>query len=129
MQPVSAPPLQTLPKPLSQGQMQGIQCIATFGLLARDQRSGEAYARRYPDFTQRGRQYAGIVGDRIVFESNQPKEVIALAIRRSAEDQQKRATQVESPDILFDVLVSECQPLLDAEVPLAEIETPETIAP
>lgn len=76
-----------LPRPLSDTEMRDIGCIATLAIIADDQRNGKAPALRFPNVMQRGRTYAGLVGARIVEQSGQPREVIALAIRKSAQAQ------------------------------------------
>jgi len=45
----------------------------------------------FPNVMQRGRAYAGIVGQRVVDETGQPKEVVAVAIKQAVEDQQGQA--------------------------------------
>jgi len=67
--------------------MRDIGCIATLAIIADEQRSGTDAALRFPSVMQRGRTYAGLVGTLIVEQSGQPREVIALAIRQSAQDQ------------------------------------------
>ncbi|MFC4292981.1 hypothetical protein ACFOWX_11205 [Sphingorhabdus arenilitoris] len=118
-----APPSAPLAKPLDKMQMQTIGCIATLGLVAYDQKRGDSGVQRFPDVTERGRKYAGIMGDRIVFESGQPKEVVALAIRQSVRDQQQMAINAANDAqrmALWDRLMGSCLPLLDAEVPVQQ---------
>lgn len=110
--------------------MEAIGCIATLGLVAYDQRRGDGAAQRFPDITERGKIYAGLLGDRIVFDSGQPKEVIALAIRQSVAGQQEKAINAgsDAQRIAFiDGLMAKCLPLLDAEVP--KKQDPELQAP
>lgn len=115
--PSSAP----LPKPLTDQHIRDIGCVATLGLMADDQRRGIATSRRFPDVTARGRKYAGIVGDRVVFETGQPVAVIGLAIRRAVEERQRLAVaasdQGKDPTDILGGLMADCLPLLNAVIP------------
>lgn len=120
----SQPQNQQLPKPLTALHMRDIGCVATLGLVADEQRRGVAGSNRFPDVTAKGKIYAGIVGDRVVFESGQPKEAVALAIRLSVKDQQSRviadSERGDAAGGFVDGLMSKCLPLLDAELALAK---------
>lgn len=113
-----------LPKPLTAIHMRDIGCVATFGILAAEQRRGVTEAKIWPDVTEKGKIYAGIVGDRVVFESEQPKEAVALAIQQSAKDQSRRAIAASENHYMqgsfVDGLITQCLPLLEAELAAAE---------
>jgi len=110
-----------LPQPLTETHMRDIGCIATLGLVASDQRKGMAPSLRFPNVMERGATYARIIGERIVAETGQRKEIIGLAIGQAVEDQQERAIAADASGgdakALFARLMSKCLPLLDAEVP------------
>ena len=80
-----------LPQPLTETHMRDIGCVATLGLIANDQRRGMAPSIRFPNVMERGKKYAGIVGERVMAETGQSREVVRLAIMQSVEDQQARA--------------------------------------
>ncbi|MBP7952184.1 MAG: hypothetical protein KAZ17_01730 [Sphingorhabdus sp.] len=109
-----------LAKPLTAHHMRQIGCIATLGLIAHEQRRGIAAALAYPNLQDSGQKFTGIVGDRITFETGQPREVIALAIRQSVADQQRRSVAIASeggdPATFVRSLMDECLPMLSAEI-------------
>ncbi|MEE9432772.1 MAG: hypothetical protein V3V15_00850 [Sphingorhabdus sp.] len=111
-----------LPSPLTDTHMRDIRCVATLGLVAHEQRRGIATSMRFPNVMQRGRAYAGIVGERVVKEAGQPKEVVALAIKQAVEDVQGQAIEIAEgggdADVLLSELMTKCLALLDAEVPV-----------
>ncbi len=110
-----------LPKPLTETHMRDIGCVATLGLVADEQRRGVATSLRFPNVMQRGRSYAGIVGERVMAETGQPREVVRLAMGQAVEDQQMQLAEAEKRGEegkpILDALVAKCLPLLDAEVP------------
>lgn len=73
-----------LPKPLTQAQSNDIGCVAALAVLAGKQSQNLLDAKKFADVRSDGRKWAGLVGDRITFESGQPKEVIGFAIRQTA---------------------------------------------
>ncbi len=110
-----------LPQPLTETHMRDIGCVATLGLIAADQRKGMASSIRFPNVMERGKTYAGIVGERIMAETGQSRDVVRLAIGQAVEDQQNRAIAIEKgggdAKATFAELMAKCVPLLDAEVP------------
>lgn len=114
-----APSSAPLPISLTDRHIRDIGCIATLGLLADEQRRGVAGSNRFPDVTVRGRIYAGIVGDRVVAETGQPLEVIALAIRQAVEERQRLVAAGDGKDYadVFNGFMEDCLPMLDATVP------------
>ncbi len=111
-----------LPQPLTETHMRDIGCVATLGLIASDQRRGMAPSIRFPNVMERGKKYAGIVGERVIAETGQSREVVRLAIMQSVEDQQDRAITTDEAGgdakAMFGELMDTCVPLLDAEVPV-----------
>ena len=111
-----------LPQPLTDTHMRDIGCVATLGLIANDQRRGMAPSIRFPNVMERGKKYAGIVGERVMAETGQSREVVRLAIMQSVEDQQDRAITTDEAGgdakAMFGELMDTCVPLLDAEVPV-----------
>ena len=111
-----------LPQPLTDAHMRDIGCVATLGLIANDQRRGMAPSIRFPNVMERGKKYAAIVGERVMAETGQSREVVRLAIMQSVEDQQDRAITTDEAGgdakAMFGELMDICLPLLDAEVPV-----------
>ena len=87
--PIPAPQSLPLPKPLTQVQSADIGCVAAIAILADEQRRGAGGAKRFTDVQADGRKWTGIVGDRIMFESGQPREVIAYAFREAAKSERR----------------------------------------
>lgn len=129
LQAVTAPQSLPLPNPLSDQHIGDIGCIATLGLVADEQRRGVAAARRFPDVTGSGRTFAGIVGDRVVFETGQPVPVIALAIRRAVEERQRlfaaAPDQGKDRNDIMDGLMADCLIRLAATTGTALAAEPE----
>jgi hypothetical protein len=105
-----------LPKPLTEIQNREIGCVAVLAILAEDQRRSARGSADYPDVQADGRRWAGIIGDRITFESGQPKEVIGFAMREAAKAEQARIIGVGDPRSKFDRRMLECLPLMRADL-------------
>ena len=82
------------PLPLSDTQMRDIGCVAAIGIIAHEQRSGQGASQSYPDMRESGKRWAGIVGDRVMEESGQPREVVAFAIKQAVEAEQEQAMKI-----------------------------------
>lgn len=67
--------------PLTEGHQRDIACVAEIAVLADAQKRG---VEGGADVQLSGRRWAGIVGDRIVFESGQPRELVAFAMQEAA---------------------------------------------
>ena len=105
-----------LPKPLTEIQNREIGCVAVLAILAQDQRRSAPGATDHPDVRDDGRRWAGLIGDRITFESGQPKEVIGFAMREAAKAEQARTVGVDDPKRRFDLRLAECLPLMHADL-------------
>ncbi len=80
----------TTPVPFTQAHQRDIGCVAMLGLLADEQRRG-VEDNSFPDVTQTGRTYAGIVGARVMVETGLPREIVAQAIMTAAADVRAKA--------------------------------------
>ncbi len=100
------------PKPLTPAQISDIGCVAAIAIVAQDQKTQTKSQVRYFDVQERGRLWAGIVGDRVTHVSGQPREVIVFALRRAAAAERKldRAT----PD--YRARVTACIVQMDADI-------------
>ncbi len=108
------------PQPLSPLHVRDIGCVAAIAILADEQRRGDKALRLadtpLPDVQADGRKWAGIVGDRITYESGQPREVAAFAMRQAARAERNAARS--SPD--YSVRVSACIGQMKAELEQAD---------
>lgn len=118
------PAADPLPKPLTEAHKRDIGCIATLGLLADEQRREVEGSTSFPNVIERGRIYAGIVGTRVMAQTNLPREVVGLAINQAVTDQvnivQDDTASEEKVRQASDTRVSNCLAQLDAEVPVTE---------
>lgn len=69
------------PSALSEIHQRDIACVAEIAILADAQKRG---VESGANVQQQGRRWAGIVGDRIVFETGQPRELVAFAMQEAA---------------------------------------------
>ena len=70
------------PSSLSEVHQRDIACVVEIAVQADAQKRGIAGGT---DVQANGKRWAGIVGDRIVFETGQPREVVALAMQEAAQ--------------------------------------------
>ncbi len=78
----------TAPIPLTETHQRDIGCVATLALVAADQKAGRL--ADVPAVGEPGRRWAGIVGQRIVDETAQPRELVAIAMNEAAKAQVSR---------------------------------------
>ena len=69
------------PTALTERHQQDIACVVEIAVVADAQKRGVAGG---VDVRENGRRWAGIVGDRIVFETGQPRELVAVAMQEVA---------------------------------------------
>lgn len=70
----------------------------------------------YPDMRLQGRKWAGIVGDRVTFESGHPKEVVAFAMREAAATEQMRMHNMADPNAALNGRFAECLLLMKTDM-------------
>jgi hypothetical protein len=70
-----------VPVPLTDTHQRDISCVVEIAVLAEAQRRGSASGG---DVQMSGRRWAGIVGDRIMTETGQPRELVAVAMTEAA---------------------------------------------
>lgn len=97
------------PTALTGTQQRDIACVVEIAILADAQRRGTLGGR---DVQAKGRRWTGIVGDRISFESGQPKEVVGFAMNEAAKARAGRAAD--------DVQVAECTHRMNSELATAD---------
>jgi hypothetical protein len=69
------------PTALTDAHQRDIFCVVEIAVLADEQRRGEPHDASLP---AEGKRWAGIVGARIVQETGQPREVVAVAMMEAA---------------------------------------------
>jgi hypothetical protein len=112
--------------PLTEIHQRDIGCVALLGLLADEQRRG-AEDIDFPDVRAKGRTYAGIVGARIVAETDLPREVVAQAILAAAESARARALESLAGKNEGIRQLNQCLPLMEADLAAnAPLPKPET---
>lgn len=94
-----------------------LSCVAAFAIVASEQERGIESALSYPLLTERGRTYAGQVGERVMTETGQSREEVRDAILAAVADQQAKVKNVAEPDEVVAGEMAKCLPLLDAELP------------
>jgi hypothetical protein len=88
--------------PLNELQMRDIACVATMALAV-----GER-----PDLAKPAKRWSGIVGQRVMDESGQPRELIATAMIESANAQARLAESAEARD----QRIAQCQEIMAGEL-------------
>ena len=76
------------PAPLTEIHQRDISCVVEIAVLANAQKRGIVAGS---DVQAKGRRWAGIVGDRIMTETDQPRELVAVAMNEAAKARAARA--------------------------------------
>lgn len=96
------------PTPLTDVHQRDIACVVEIAVLADAQKRGLAGGA---DMQSSGRRWAGIVGDRIMFETGQPRELVAVAMNEAAKSRATRSIDNEA--------VAACSRQIKAELAIA----------
>ncbi|WP_109355765.1 hypothetical protein [Sphingorhabdus sp. EL138] len=112
-------PADTRPQatPLTEVHKRDLSCVAAFAIVASEQERGIESALSYPLLTERGRIYAGQVGERVMVETGQSREQVRDAILAAVADQQAKVKNVGEPQEVVAEEMGKCLPLLDTEIP------------
>jgi hypothetical protein len=86
------------PTPLTEAHQRDIGCVAVIGIIAHEQREEKAAAKGLPDVRETGKRWAGIVGQRVMDESGQPREVVAFAMKAAVEAEQAQVIAKTDPE-------------------------------
>lgn len=97
------------PTALTETHQRDILCVVEIAVLANGQKRGLVAGS---DVQAKGRRWAGIVGDRIMFETGQPRELVAVAMTEAA---QARAARTAN-----DAMVAGCSKQMNAELAIAD---------
>ncbi len=82
------------PTPLTEIHQRDLACVVEIAVLADGQRRGVAGG---PDVQASGKRWAGIVGERIMFETGQPRELVSFAMGEAAKARAARANPDDIP--------------------------------
>ncbi len=100
-----------------------LSCVAALAIVASEQERNIPSALEYPILGERGRTYAGIVGERVVQQTGQTREQVRDAILAAVAQQQNVVKKSGDPDMVVDAAMAKCLPLLDQEVPNKKLPT------
>ena len=96
------------PVALTEIHQRDITCVVEIAVLADGQKRGVAGG---PDVQGRGKRWAGIVGERIMAETGQPRELVSFAMNEAAKARAGRGTAND---------VSACTQQMTAELAVAD---------
>lgn len=97
------------PSALTETHQRDISCVVEIAVLAQAQKRGAVGGT---DVQANGRRWAGIVGDRIMFETGQPRELVAVAMNEAAKSRAARPIDNEA--------VTACSRQMTAELAIAD---------
>lgn len=107
----------SLPTPLTDIHKRDLSCVAALAIVASEQERGVASSFAYPLLDERGRTYAGLVGERVMQETGLTREQVREQILASVSAQQAKVKDVAEPQQVVDAEMQKCLPLLEKEVP------------
>jgi len=99
------------PVPLSEIQMQDIRCVAVIGIAASEQRTKNGVFTEYPAMSD----------DRVMEETGQPREVVALAIQTSVEAEEEMSATAEEGNTGFRERLTACVGKMNASLGALEM--------
>lgn len=99
------------PKPFTQAHSEAIGCVAVIALVADQQNKGAGGFSQYGDLNEKGPVFAANVGEKVLKETAQTREVIAFAIQESAREQLSLLSSDRSADL--SLRMETCLPLLE----------------
>ncbi len=104
--------------PLTADHQRDISCVAFFGVAANIQRREITGYGPLPDMKADGPRWAGIVGERVMRETGQPKELVGFAIQEAVPGAQ-RVFQMHNPYPGIERRLAECEPIMRADLAAA----------
>ncbi len=107
----------TLPNPLTDIHKRDLSCVAALAIVASEQERGVADSFAYPLLEERGRTYAGLVGERVLQETGLSREQVREQILAAVAEQQRKVQDVAEPRQVVEAEMEKCLPLLEQEVP------------
>jgi hypothetical protein len=100
------------PTPLTEAHQRDISCVVEIAVLADAQKRGVAGGA---NVQTNGRRWAGIVGDRIIAQTGQPRELVAVAMTEAAKAHAGRASS--------DMSITTCLRQMAGELAMADAAT------
>ena len=97
------------PTALTETHQRDISCVVEIAVLADAQKRGVTGGT---DIQARGKRWAGVVGDRIMFETGQPRELVAVVMTEAAKARAGRRAD--------DVAVAACMRQMTGELAIAD---------
>lgn len=99
---------QTPPTPqLSLDHRMLVRCSAAFAIVAMGQENGNAEAMRYPDLSQRGREFFVRASARVMDEAGLDREQIEAALSAEAQDLWDNGTLADVMPVCLSLLPAE----------------------
>jgi hypothetical protein len=111
------------PTPLTEAHQRDIGCVAVIGIIAHEQREGKAAAKGFPDVRETGKRWAGIVGQRVMDESGQPREVVAFAMKAAVEAEQVSVSNAMDSSAFAYRRVTECSAIMATQLATVDVTT------
>jgi hypothetical protein len=108
-------PTPPLPKPFTQVHQRDIDCIAAIAILSDEQTRGVQSAVKFPPVGLDGPKWSGIMGERIMFETGQPKEVVAFAMREAVRAR-RSAPRTDVTQAAANIRLNECMAQMKLEI-------------
>lgn len=105
------------PAALSAEQRRDLSCVAILAIVASQQETGDISALEYPLLSDRGAEYAGLTGVRIMLETGQTQAQLRETILAEVAAHQASVQDVAAPEEIVSKQMGICLPLLDAVVP------------
>ncbi len=101
------------PSSLNLEQVEQVRCVAALAIAANDQVRGAPGWVGFPWLPDRGKRFAGIVGDQLVSETKMTREAIRDAILGEVASLQSRAAASTNPQPEAQSLVRSCIAMMD----------------
>ena len=112
-----AAPAPAMAQPLTDIHQRDLLCVAALAIVASEQERGIESALDYPLLAERGKIYAGLIGERIMTETGRTREQVRADILSAVTMQQAKVKDVAEPEEVVDAEMARCLPLLEQEVP------------
>ena len=105
------------PLPLTDVHKRDLSCVAALAIVASEQQRGVESSFVYPLIQERGKTYAGVIGERVMQETGMSQEDVGKAMVAAVADQQAKVKDVAEPQQVVEAEMAKCLPLLDETVP------------
>jgi len=99
------------PRAFSDTHIRAIGCVAIIGLVADQQKRGRQDFNRYSDLNIKGPKFAADIGQHVIEETGQTREVVAFAMQESAREQWHLLSPEHSKELTQ--RMETCLPLLN----------------